>query len=418
MVSSRSGGLGLVVVCLCLAACGSPAVAPTVSLHRRTRTPETASERCARTDQFVAGGEFPGWHIGALQFLSPTSGVGITALRAPCYRHLTTGDEVSLQRQRVRLALTADAGRLWRVVGAALPVGSVANGALPEQLVATAPASVWAVVGRGRLVATQDLGAHWSMQALPNPVIQLAMSAQTVWALSCPAAASRFAPLGCRPELWRTAAGSGSWVRVKLPHVSSRDLESVHLAVTPSDVMMTVAEADAYGTVELLISADAGHRWSVRPAPKWDRNSCGIEAALTAYPPRAFWLLCLGGAAAGSSTKGLIRSTDAGLRWNTVSAAPSLIRRSRPGTIPLEEPGALAAGSQTRLWLSLTNGLAQSSNGGRHWTKVPQAFDPGGWSTVIDALNTDHAWVLAPGAGLWNTTNGTDWHADGPLNVG
>lgn len=86
--------------------------------------------------------------------------------------------------------------------------------------------------------------------------------------------------------------------------------------------------------------------------------------------------------------------------------------------MPLAEPSALAAGSPTRLWLSLTNGLAESNDSGRQWTDVPHAFDPGGWSTVIDVFDPEHAWVLAPGTGLWRTTDGLLWHADGPLNTG
>ena len=84
-------------------------------------------------------------------------------------------------------------------------------------------------------------------------------------------------------------------------------------------------------------------RWTRQRAPTWDENKCDNNAALTAHAPRTFWLLCLGGAAAGNSTKGLLRSTDAGRRWTTVSAARSLVARPAPGSITLEEPSALAA---------------------------------------------------------------------------
>jgi hypothetical protein len=96
----------------------------------------------------------------------------------------------------------------------------------------------------------------------------------------------------------------------------------------------------------------------------------------------------------------------------------SLTRVPQPGSIPLAEPGALAAGSPKRLWLSLTNGLAESNDGGRRWTNVPRAFDPAGWGTVIDAATANDAWILAPGAGMWRTTDGLDWHPIRPLNDG
>jgi photosystem II stability/assembly factor-like uncharacterized protein len=239
-----------------------------------------------------------------------------------------------------------------------------------------------------------------------------------VWAVSCPQQATRHAPFGCHPELWRTRGAGGSWTRATLPPTTAQDAEVVRFAATPGDLMLAFPQASARATGELLISLDAGLHWMKQRAPDWDHTGCFIVAGLVAYPPSSFWLLCIGGAAAGSSTKGLLRTTDGGGHWTTVSEVTSLAERPPPGSIPSEEPGALAAGSQTRLWLSLTNGLAESGDGGRRWSGVPQAFDPSGASTEIDVLNADHAWLLAPGAGLWRTTDGVRWSAVGPLNGG
>ena len=87
-----------------------------------------------------------------------------------------------------------------------------------------------------------------------------------------------------------------------------------------------------------------------------------------------------------------------------------------PDSIPAEEPSALATGSRTRLWMSLTNGLAESNDGGRRWT-FARIINPEGWSTTLDVLDADHAWLLAAGAGLWRTTDGIHWHTIGPLNT-
>jgi hypothetical protein len=191
----------------------------------------------------------------------------------------------------------------------------------------------------------------------------------------------------------------------------------VQFAAASTDLVLALPAARRNANAELLTSEDAGLRWTIRPVPTWDQNTCGLlgALALTAQGPRTFWLLCLGGAAAGSSAKGLLRSTNGGVTWNTISAATSPIKRPAPGAIPLEEPIALAAGSQKRLWLSLTNGLAESTDGGRRWVNVPRALDPGG---VIDTFDSEHAWLLAPGAGLWRTTDGLNWRPDGPLNTG
>lgn len=364
------------------------------------------------------GVAFAGWHMGAVQFLSASSGVGITAENFPCFRPIRGGVEVGVQRQAVTLAASSDGGRSWRVTGATIPLGPVRGGVAPEQIAALSPADVWAVVGRGRLVATHDGGSHWQVQALPDPVIAIAIEKGFVWAVSCPHGATRTFPLVCHPELWRSGSASGSWTRIELPRATAQDPFAVHFAATSDDVMLALTEASARPSGELLFSRDGGLHWSKRSAPTWDHNRCDNGAGLTAQAPRTFWLLCLGGAAAGSSMKGLVRSTDGGGTWATVSAVTSLTQRPRAGSIPLAEPSALAAGSRSRLWLSLTNGLAESNDGGRRWIGVPRAFDPGGWPSVIDVFDADHAWLLAAGAGLWRTADGLHWDAEGPLNTG
>jgi photosystem II stability/assembly factor-like uncharacterized protein len=356
--------------------------------------------------------------MGAVQFLSVTSGVGITAESFPCFRPIRGGAEVGFQRQSVQLAVTSDGGRSWHATGATVPVGPVRDGVVAEQIAAFSPADVWAVVGRGRLVATHDGGSEWQVQAVPSPVAEVAVADGFVWAVSCARVTSRTSPFGCMPQLWRTRSASGSWTRVALPRATAQDPSTVRFAATSDDVMLALSEASARPSGELLSSHDAGLHWTKRRAPTWDHNKCDNGAGLTAQAPHTFWLLCLGGAAAGSSTKGLMRSTNGGGTWRTVSAVTSLTQRPRGGSIPLEEPSALAAGSQTRVWLSLTNGLAESNDGGQRWMGVPRAFDPGGWSTVIDVFDADHAWVLASGAGLWRTTDGLHWRADGSLNTG
>jgi hypothetical protein len=408
-----SAGGSLLLAVLVLAGCGSSGVTHRAAAARAARPDQTAAQRCAVAARLTPGAVLPGWHMGAVQFLSASSGVGITAEDFPCFRRVEGGTEASSQRQPVRLAVTSDAGSAWRVTGATLPIGPVAGGEGVEQMVATSPTDVWAVVGRGRLVATHDGGSDWQVQAIPGPVDEITMENGILWAASCP----RVARGGCRPELWRTSSLDRSWTRVALPRIVVQSLAMPQLAVAAGNQTVTLYEPSARPDGELLISGDGGLHWTRRSTPTFEHRSCQIVAALTASAPRTLWLLCLGGAAAGSSTKGLFRSTDTGRRWSAVSAVTSLQRRQTRDSISLEDPSALATGSRTRLWMSLANGLAESNNGGRDWT-YSRAVDPEGWSTALNVLDANHVWLLAAGAGLWRTTDGTHWRVIGPLNTG
>jgi len=116
------------------------------------------------------------------------------------------------------------------------------------------------------------------------------------------------------------------------------------------------------GRPEQLAAASTRRAWAVvgdgRSDPSWMGRPC--RAAAFAAAGRSWWLLCLGSAAAGSSEKALLDTTDGGRIWTTASQVMSLTAPPRPGAIPLQEP---------------------------------------------------HAWLLAPGQGLWRTTDGRHWRA-------
>jgi photosystem II stability/assembly factor-like uncharacterized protein len=417
MTERKGRTLALLGAGLSAAACGGH-VRPSHPVARRPQAPHMiAARRCAQAARLAPGVAFPAWHMGAVDFSSATSGVGITAGRFPCLRRMNHQEEVGLQRQPVRLASTSDGGHSWLITGATPPLGPV-SGQTGEEIASTSRADLWVIAGTGRLAATTDHGSSWQVQAIPRPVIQIAASGGVVWALACPHAVRRTSPAACRPQLWHTKSPTAPWTRATLPPGEARDQFDIRFAATSSNVIVELLGASTRPTGRLFLSRDAGRRWTTRRAPTWDHNECDYPAGLAAAPPRTFWLLCLGGAAAGSSTKGLLESNNGGQTWTTVSAVTSLTQRPRPGAITLAEPSDLVAGSQARLWLSFTNGLTQSSDGGRRWAEVPQAFDPGGWGTTIDALSASHAWTLAPGAGMWRTTDGLHWRAIPPLNTG
>lgn len=43
--------------------------------------------------------------------------------------------------------------------------------------------------------------------------------------------------------------------------------------------------------------------------------------------------------------------------------------------------------------------------------------NPEGFKTRVDVLSSSRVWLIAPGVGLWRTTDGAHWSALGPLNT-
>jgi hypothetical protein len=371
---------------------------------------------CGRQD--TTSGPIQAWRMGAVQFLSPTAGIGVTASTLLCFKHSKTGTQVSFRAEPVRIALSSDGGRSWRLTGTVAPVGPTLSSPSGEQLVAASPDRVWAIVGKGRLLATTDGGRSWRRIAIPAPALGLASSGDHIWSMTCARVMSRASQFACRPQLWRALISSGVWTQVTLPKLTAQE---PYLGLTVSSggtILLDLLTAGPSATAEMAISTDAGSTWHTRSDPTWNGHPCMSAGDVASAAPATFWLLCLGGAAAGSSTKALLQSTNSGRTWRVVSAVSSLTRQPPPGSIPLAEPSALAAGSTQRVWLSTTNSLAESDDGGRTWNSVPSAFDPDGWSTVISVLDARHAWLLAPGVGMWSTTDGVRWNATGPLHTG
>lgn len=302
---------------------------------------------------------------------------------------------------------------MWQPEGVALPVVAGTEPIL-EQVVARSTTDLFAIAGDGELLGTSNAGVTWSRQPVPRPVVQVAMSGATVWALACPTTpnhATAPALIGlrfCHPVLERATAPGGPWTQVSLPRVT--DVLDVHLAVASRRLQVLEIDHPGGGSGELLYTLDGGRRWRRERNPAWDRYPCLGADMFAAAAPHTWWVLCVGGAAAGSSTKGLLRTTDYGRTWTTVSQVTSLLTPELPSSTSISraEPDALAAGSPTRLWLAYQNGMGESGDGGRTWANVP-GINPQGVQAAFDVLSSRHAWLAVPGEGLWRTTDGSQW---------
>jgi photosystem II stability/assembly factor-like uncharacterized protein len=328
----------------------------------------------------ICGGAVSPDGLGAIHFLTRDVGLGLTMPTPHC---------------GPMLAVSRDGGRRWLTQGVALS----GNGRV-EQLTATSTTDAWAAVGSGRLLATMDAGATWTAETPGGQTVALALTGRTLSMLECFGS-----PDTCFSVLLRKALPDGVWTlsSPKLPH-------GIGAQFAPAGNRTIVVSAGN----QIATVRHAGRRFTELPDPTWLGQPC-FPAGLAAVG-NSWWLICLGGAAAGSSTKALLHTTDGGRTWTIASQVTSLTAPPQPGAITREEPDALVAASPTRLWLAALNNLFVSDDGGARWSRVPGP-DPQGTPAAFDVLSPTHAWLLGAGQGLWRTTDGRHWDALGPVAV-
>lgn len=356
-----------------------------------------------------SGASLPPYQLGAISFLSPKVGVALTAQHITCLVALgqDKGYEAEEGLHRARLAVTRDGGRHWVTRGGTF--AAAVQGPVREQVIATSVKDVWALSDRGALMATTDGGRTWAREALPAPVWRMAESGGRLWALACPPISAS----ACRPVLERMDLPNGPWKALPIPKLVSGSAGPQLALASPSVAIVAVSRYADSAPELLATTTDAGEHWIMRRAPAGPGHMCTSDVTIATAGPRHWWLLCVGMGAAGQSTKAFLRTTDGGERWSTVSAVRSLVGPSPPGSLPSQEITSLAAGSPTCLWAVLENGLAESTNAGGTWSYVGHLNPDGGGS--LDVASASQAWLLAPGRGLWRTTNGATWAPLGPL---
>ena len=365
----------------------------------------SAAARCGKPASLPAGAAVQAWRLGVIRFVSLGEGLALTAPRIECEVPLGDGrgTDVYFQAQPVRLATTSDAGRHWVTSGTQLPAAPQST--VLEQVAAVDGARTWVVSGAGKLLVTGNAGATWSAQPLLAPVVAAASAGGWLWALSCPPVTSN----SCRPDVERMKLPTGTWTATRPGSLAS--LLEPQLDVLSATAAVVVLQGSHPG---LASTADGGARWTVRAAPAGPENMChgdGDSRLFTAAGLRDWWLLCTGGAAAGSSTKALMRSADAGQTWTVAASVPSLSAPARPGSLARQDAVTIAAGSPELLWLATPNTVTESTDGGVTWSQ--SLFNPQGTFGQFDVQSSSHAWLLAPDAGLWHTTNGTNWRPVG-----
>jgi hypothetical protein len=364
---------------------------------------------CPRSVRLNAGVPVAAARLGAIDFVSPEVGVGLSAPEIQCQVRDgdTGGVDLYPQAQPSRLAVSTDGGRHWVTEGR--PVAPPRIYAGPEHLVAASTKTVWVLTDEKTLLLTKNAGLSWKSEKAPTPLVDLVPEAGWLWALSCPPSVARSIS-SCTPVLERVPLAGGRWQKLPLPPIRSDPFPQLVVASPATVLVLVTPFGDSQGT--LMSSADGGRTWRLLPTPSGPGDLCTSDVALATAGVSDWWLLCNGQAAAGSSTKALMQTLDAGQIWNTVASVTSLIPPIPPGSLEVGEVSAMAAGSPSRLWLASPNTLTESIDGGAVWTEVP-GVNQEGYGGLFDVWSGSRAWLLAPGEGLWATTNGTTWHALG-----
>jgi photosystem II stability/assembly factor-like uncharacterized protein len=331
---SRSARLATLGSLLAIALVGSGCAAP--ARPARTAGPPSAP---------------PGTLVSAA-FLSPAQ--GWLLLSAPCGRAFC-----------LHLERTTDSGRRWTAV----PSAQLARPALAGQIEAIRfadPRDGWAY-GSGRLLATHDGGHTWRAQALPG----LGRPRATVEALGVlDGTVDALVAAGINPDdggpsqLYASDTAQDSWRLVQAAGASGGE-GSFTSAGGAGYAAFAGESGTAAGTtvtgLALFRSRD-GRNWARLPAPPCP----GTPAAATGT---MLYLVCVDGAAAGSTGKLVYGSADVGRRWRRLTSAPS------GGDLD-----GVTASPDTLLvsWGGGAAGIYVSADGGRHWVTAYTGHIPDG----------------------------------------
>ena len=272
--------------------------------------------------------------------------------------------------------------------------------------------TVYARVDRYALTGSRS-GHHWRTLALKGELLGLVAARSASLYLTC-VSVHRFGQ--CRPMVWR-ATGGHSIRHIDLP--VHRTTGGVSFLGNFGDrVAVSVGSGTSrHAKRELLVSVDGGQQWREQAAPTGPARMCNVDGSFALLPVRAstWWYLCVGGAAAGSETKAVLETRDAGRTWRSRAAIIRLDRKPRHAHGLTYSDVVAFGGGGGPLWLLSVFGLQGSVNGGRTWNDV-NSVRTATANGVFDVLSARRAWLLAPGRGLWQTVDGVHWRALGNLH--
>ncbi|HVD03505.1 MAG TPA: hypothetical protein VNF75_05160 [Candidatus Dormibacteraeota bacterium] len=348
-------------------------------------------------------------YLASIEFLSPSDGIGVTFSTVMCAQHRSRvgGIQTKTEPYPERLAVTRNAGTTWTVEGSQLPKAVRSSPGPPPSLAFTTITSGW-VAGNGALAGTADEGTQWTLSQLGSRVVGLGQSGNETLALTSPRAGGTSGSW----RLWHTSGAGTSWQPGSVLPIPAVDaLTAFALGPAPGWAAVAVTHAITSGRLSaLVVTSDAGSTWTTRESPCASKLWFGM-AAIAIPAPAALVSVCEGSGATGSTPKGIYVSQNAGATWSPRALLPTL-GTGDPTGLPPQDFASLGVNQTGELWIATINELSGSRDGGYSWSAVP-GVNLGGSGAVFSFIRPLDGWMLAPGAGLWRTTNGRTWVAVG-----
>jgi hypothetical protein len=365
---------------------------------------DPTSASCGPSD-LPLGRVVPAQYIGAVHFITPNRGVGLTLPTLAC---ATAGAPVA-----ARFLTTVDGGRHW-----------VAAGRFPERLaqrrLLTDDYSIppmaflsarrgWVLV-TGRLLATSDGGRHWRTVSLGGSVVALSQRGSQVvaavsdcWQTCVHDGTIRLFSFLAQASSWR----GSSPIPVSTPTFGSR-------LVLGAQVGQAYLELGQYLHVpRLLVTDDGGSQWAaatqpcpdpgqfiVQNQPEYRYNQQEVTyLSLATAPSGAVWAFCASNSVPPAGA--LFVSDDNGRTWTRRWTSPNWAFEVWPAgdfTVLSDQVAIVTAGTE----------VLGTTDGGVQWSPMESLDDGTGVSdepSLIETLSPQDVWYFTPSM-LWHSVNG------------
>ncbi len=263
------------------------------------------------------------------------------------------------------------------------------------------------------LYETHNNGATWTHVATPGQIVTIAPAGRSVWMIKAMCTPKDLAgDLLCPLRMLQSLDGGRTWPVTRiLPGHSYVRADSINPSALGQTLLARLGAQRAMYSIEPFIAGSirSGRipTWVTSDAGRsWIRHDivCAIPAMtdmLAVTPSGTVIAACAGEASAGSQEKSVVRSTNEGLTWTTMSQCPPRLSSCR-GPLIIGYLGALAAPSDSLVVESgLRSGLNVSHDGGHSWSSTyGTTWNNGDGVTSLQFFNSQRGVGMASSSNL------------------